>query len=190
VKIKPREQRVYSMSKDFVQILNSHAVKIGEAQVRWDDLCNAFPLLKDKPKPEGGEMRVMTSVHCECTITTHLWRIAPNQREIEIGVSKHCCWLCEEYLKFLSQAVPRTKFLVSGYQGKIHSRWHPPSWLTEPIRRMADLLSSEIAEILGKIIRTNRSDSYPRSPISGNGSPIPEDYDPMEGISDDMFYDY
>jgi OTT_1508-like deaminase len=160
------------MPKDFVRVLNDHAVRIGESQVRWEDLCDAFPSLKNRPKPEDGNMKVAASVHCECTIATHLWKnVLVRPKKFEIGVSKHCCWLCQKYLEFLVEPgdsfvlSPTSKFLVSGYQGKIHSGWHPPPWPTRLIGRMVGLLNSEIGEILESVIRTNRSDSFPRSPV-------------------------
>ena len=172
MKVKPCEQTIHQVPKDFVRILNNYAVEIGESQVQWENLCDTFPSLKERAKPEDGDMKVTASVHCECTIATHLWENAVvRPKPFEIGVSKRCCWLCQKYLEFLvepgdsSVLAPTSKFLVSGYQGKIHSGWHPPPWPTRPIGRMVGLLNSEIGEILGSIIRTNRSDSFPRSPV-------------------------
>lgn len=90
------------MPKDFVRVLNNRAVGMGESQVRWEDLRDAFPSLEDRAKPGDGDMKVTESVHCECTIATHSWKNAVvRPKAFGIGVSKRCWWLCQKYLEFL-----------------------------------------------------------------------------------------
>lgn len=82
---------------------------------------------------------------------------------VKIGLSKHCCWLCEKFIDAF-QALYKTekKFLVSGFQGKIHSGWLLPPGTPPSIRTsMEDLLESELDEIRAEIKAQRRSDSQP-----------------------------
>ncbi|KAI9770548.1 MAG: hypothetical protein M1840_003138 [Geoglossum simile] len=171
--VKPAKQSIHLMPKNFLKVLNDYAIRRGKPQVQWRELCHSFPSLNDRVEPGDGDMKVTTSIHCECTIATYLLdRAAGRPTAFEIGVSKRCCWLCEKYLQVLvepddsSILAPRSSFTVSGYQEKIHSGWHPPHWPQRAFSRMIGLVEGEIEEILGSLIRTNRSDSFPRSPIS------------------------
>ncbi|KAI9766957.1 MAG: hypothetical protein M1839_004665 [Geoglossum umbratile] len=171
--VKPAGQSIQLMPKNFLKVLNDYAIRRGKSRVQWKDLCHSFPSLNNRVEPGDGDMKVTTSIHCECTIATYLLnRAAGRPTAFEIGVSKHCCWLCEKYLSVLvepddsSILAPSSSFIVSGYQGKIHSGWHPPHWPPRAFNRMIGLVEGEIEEILGSITRTNRSDSFPRSPIS------------------------
>jgi OTT_1508-like deaminase len=171
MKIKAPGQRAHSMPKRFLEVVNNYAVSQGKPRVQWQDLCNAFPPLKDRPEPPEGDIKVTTSVHCECTIATYLLKKTLAQPKVcEIGISKRSCWLCQRYLEFLvepdSDLAPTqpSRFIVSGYQGKIHSGWQPPVGPEKAARRMVGLITHEMDEILEGMARTNRSDSFPRSP--------------------------
>src|SRR4051794_26147459 len=119
---------------NFLHIVNSYADTRDSRHIEWDELINAFPLLKDEIEPTGGEqMKVTASVHCECTIAVHMLRKflergntvhRTRPKFIEIGISKYSCWLCEKYIEFLVQSNNTlVRFIVAGYQGKIHSGW-------------------------------------------------------------------
>jgi OTT_1508-like deaminase len=125
-------------------------------------------VFKDKKEPIAGLKKVTISVHCECTIAIHMCQVflRTNQRTspkvFEIGISKHSCWLCQNYLEFLSAAW-RSRFIIAGYQGKIHSGWKPPPGGPPGVlSSMDELLRQETDEILESVKRKRRSDSYPR----------------------------
>ena len=102
-----------------------------------------FSHLKDESQDE---LTLTTSVHCELTLALH--SLSSTANPVKIGLSKHCCWLCERYIEAF-QALYKTekKFLVSGFQGKIHSGWLLPLGTPPSIRTsMEDLVESELDE--------------------------------------------
>ena len=150
-----------------MNIVNSYADSIEACHIGWEELIQAYPELKDWTEPTEGPMQITTSVHCECTIAVHMLRIFQriDQRTrptfVEIGISKHSCWLCQKYLEFLSAW--RLWFVIAGFQGKIHPGWRPPpSGPPNTLSRMVGLLRQEMDEILESVNRKRRSDSYPR----------------------------
>ncbi len=68
---------------------------------------------------------VTTSDHCELTLALNAIKSGLTLAPIKIGVSKRICWLCEQYLDFLSES-KGARILISEYQGKIHSGWRVP----------------------------------------------------------------
>jgi hypothetical protein len=159
------------MPKNFLHIVNSYAVSRGERPIDWGYLTDAFPLLRNR-EAQDGEMTVTTSVHCECTIAAHIWQnFQKHSKVFEIGTSKRSCWLCEKYLEFLIQSdsdstpTSSTRFIVSGYQGKVHSGWKPPNGPTKALRSIIGLLRHEMDEILESVARKRQSDSFPRESL-------------------------
>jgi hypothetical protein len=161
------------MPMNFLHIVNSYADIRDSRHIEWEELINAFPLLKDEMKPPTeGETKVTTSVHCECTIAVHMLRKFLERQNtvhrtrpkfIGIGISKYSCWLCEKYIEFLVQSNAFVRFTVAGYQGKIQSGWKPPSHGPPSARSsMTELLKHEMDEILDTVERKRRSDSFPR----------------------------
>jgi hypothetical protein len=150
------------MPNNFVRIVNSYADSIEARHTNWKELIHAYPGLKDGTEPTEGEIGIKTSVHCECTVAVHMLQmICPvDQRAVEIGISKHSCWLCQKYLEFLSAW--NFKFIIGGYQGKIHAGWKPPpDGPDDAHRSMIGLLKEEMDEILANAKPRRRSDSFP-----------------------------
>jgi OTT_1508-like deaminase len=157
---------MHLMPRNFLEIINNYAASNGKPTIEWGDICNSFPSLSTEV-PQKGDMKVTTSVHCECTVASYLLENIPAQSIFEIGISKRSCWLCGRYLGFLAEPDGSTraaKFVVSGFQGKIHAGWRPPASPVEVVGRMIGLIAHEMDEILGNIQQTNRSDSFPGSP--------------------------
>ena len=120
------------MPKIFLNIVNRYAQCRDENDISWEDLTETFPLLTNKTEPPDGNVPVTSSVHCECTISIKMLEGFQDQnlhrRSVKIGVSKQTCWLCQRYLEFLERNLnPEVKFIVSGFQGKIHAGWKPPA---------------------------------------------------------------
>ena len=82
---------------------------------------------------------------------------------IEIGVSKACCWLCERYLQFLAVGKD-TQFIVGKNQVKVHSGWSilrgTPHSVEIDVRR---LVGRKILETRESVIQRCKSDSYPET---------------------------
>lgn len=148
---------------NFLDAVNSYAAREeNHVVIKWDDLINAFPILRDEKKP-AGEVKVTTSVHCECTVAVHMLRKLrerPLNRPVEIGIYKYSCWLCGKYLKYLSRG-SLVQFVVSGFQGKIQPGWMPPSSPPSARNSMAELVEREVNEIIETTERKRRSDSFP-----------------------------
>jgi len=109
----------------------------------------------------------------------------PGPKFVEIGISKHSCWLCEKYLEFLMQSsgFDKLRLVVTGYQGKIHSGWMaPPNGPINALCSMACLIRGELDEISENVEREIRSDSFPRD-SSG------DDEEPKMGAKSENIWD-
>ena len=158
------------MPKNFLDIINSYADFTQSSRMTWDQLIQVYPSLEGTTKPTEGKTKVISSVHCECTIAIHmggkLWKHeGPGPKFVEIGVSKLSCWLCEKYMEFLMQSsgFNGLKLVVTGYQDKIHAGWMPPP--NGPINALcsiANLVRGELDEVSANVERELRSDSFPR----------------------------
>lgn len=111
---------------------------------------------------------ITTSVHCELTILVYMMTSSVNF--IKIGVSKHCCWLCEQYMNaFQELNKNQRRTIVSGFQGKIHSGWLLPPGTPLTIQLgVQEVLEKEVNEIRAKIRAKRRSDSFPAEDVSTN----------------------
>jgi len=88
-----------------------------------------------------------------------------HHRSVKIGISKQACWLCQWYLEFLERnSNPAVKFIVSGFQGKIHAGWKPPAGPSSALGDIVRLVKQETDEILRSVQKRRRSDSFPIQP--------------------------
>lgn len=120
--------------------------------------ASMFPDLANEPQRE---IAITTSVHCELTLLLH--SMANTAHFVKIGVSKHCCWLCEKYIEFFQNLYKQEKkVLVAGFQGKIHSGWLlPPGTPTAVEDSIQKLLKEEMNEIRAEVEARRRGDSWP-----------------------------
>lgn len=106
------------------------------------------------------ELRTLTtSVDCESTSVLHSMEnpVYP----VPLGLSKHCCWLCEKFIKaFQALHKPEKKFFVSdGFQGKIHSGWSlPPNTPAEVQTSIEELFENKLDEIREELEGRRHSD--------------------------------
>ena len=108
-----------------------------------------------------GNATVTTSCHCELTLALRAIESEYTMTPIKIGVSKGVCWLCKQYLEFLSHN-QKVRLLVSQYQGKIHAGWRIPKNTPEPVKKKVHLLvHDEVTEIRESIVNRRKSDSFP-----------------------------
>ena len=147
-----------------MEIVNSFADSQRFRRIEWDELLRCWPQTKDD-MPTEGRKQVTASVHYECTIALHMLQTFQGidetyrPKSVEIGISKHCCWLCEKYLDLLSRWVS-LRFIVAGYQGKIHSGWKPPSnGPADVLEGMTKIIRKEMNEILKGMLGRHQSDS-------------------------------
>lgn len=109
------------------------------------------------------ERTITTSVHCELTLLLN----STTSNCVKIGISKHCCWLCEKYIEaFRDKHKNEKKILVSGFQGKIHTGWlFPPRTPSDIRNNMEQLLEDGINEIRARVQGQRRSDSWPAEEV-------------------------
>lgn len=107
---------------------------------------------------------ITISQHCKISIALGILAgFSMSEPFIEIGISKHSCWLCEVFLRCL-ESKSGHKFVVTGYQGKVHAGWHYPIKVGEDIRNLLlKILLKELGELRGMADPRQRSDSFPVS---------------------------
>jgi hypothetical protein len=148
---------VVQVPKNVADILNGNAKKWDRDEINFENLSEKLrqQLYKD------GSDKVTVSSHCELIIASHVRRTRKKSGEVELGVSKHCCWLCQNYFESLRRR-ERLHILVSGNHGKIHAGWDmPPDTPSTVAVDMRDLIESEIHEFRESVIARRRSDSFP-----------------------------
>lgn len=125
-----------------------------------DEFQRAFP---DSTLPTEPKM-VTTSQHCEVTIALGARaRSSPFDPPIEVGISKHSCWLCQVLFRCLESELGH-KFGMTGNQGKVHAGWHYPveaGYAT--MNALLKILHKELGELRGIANPRKRSDSFPVS---------------------------
>lgn len=140
-----------------MQIMNAYCKS--EKETDKGKFFYRFSHLHDDDPQE--ELTLTTSVHCELTLILH--SMANPVYPVTIGLSKHCCWLCEKFIEaFQARHKAEKKFFVSGFQGKIHPGWLLPPGTPPAIRTgMEELLADELDEIRAEIEAQRGSDSWP-----------------------------
>ena len=157
-------------------LLNEDAKKQDEEYVTDEDVKTKYPELT---VATTNNATVTTSDHCELTLALNAIKSGPTLAPIKIGVSKRICWLCKQYLDFLSES-KGVRILISEYQGKIHSGWRVPARSPEDVKMiMHNLVRREITEIREQIIGRKKSDSFP-----------PEDLEPIAEEDPDIVSKY
>lgn len=179
--VTPPINQTIKIPKSVCTLLNEDAEKQDEEHVTDEDIKTKYP---DIIVGTTDNVTITTSDHCELTLALNAIKPGLTLAPIKIGVSKRICWLCEQYLDFLSES-KGVKILTSEYQGKIHSGWRVPRCTPEDVKmKMHTLVHEEIAEIRGRIINRKKSDSFPPEdrPVA-----IGEDSDMVEGILELQF---
>lgn len=111
-------------------------------ETRFPDIC----------AESAGNARVTTSCHCKLILALRAIESGNTATTINIGVSKSTCWLCEQYLEFLSHN-QNVRLLVSQCHGKIHAGWQIPKNTPEAVKKKVHLLvHEEVTEIHKSII--------------------------------------
>ena len=154
----PPAQKTVQIPKSICTLLNEDATKTDQEHVTERDVETKFP---QSCTETTGNATVTTSCHCELTLALRGIESECTITPIKIGVSKRICWLCEQYLDFLSHN-QRVRLLVSQYQSKIHAGWRIPENTPEAVKKKVHLLvHEEVTEIRESIISRRKSDSFP-----------------------------
>ena len=146
--IKPPQPKVVEVTGDVLKILNDHAKKMGHENVEAVGPSQRFKY----PVQENARFQKVTvSSHCELTLASHFYeRMTCSKNLMEIGISKGCCWLCEQYLSTLSRQDKRMVVEVSKYQREIHPGWgmpeKTPSSVAETMLQIIDRQLFDIRE--------------------------------------------
>ena len=107
-------------------------------------------------------INIKASVHCELTVAMHKMKGSGNNSSpIEIGVSKHCCYMCGTFIRKTNESCEQ-KLLVSGLQGKTQAGWRfPPETPLDLQKAIMDLMRKEVDELRCFAESKRRSDSFP-----------------------------
>ena len=164
------------IEKTSVEIVNQwgrHRNQDREPVLTEMELRTQFPSL---PQPLSQRNTVTRSVHCECTLVINVVNYLVQQRKsfhmnLEVGVSKPLCNLCQVFLGLVRKYYPNITIMVSTHHGKNVAGWRlPPLTPLEISRGVEDHVNSYIGEIRCKALRERRLDSEPRVP----GTPFGE----------------
>lgn len=140
-----------------LQVTNHHKTS-KDPEISIESFKRTYPSAILHPDP----INVTASVHCELTVAMHRIKSSvENSAPIEIGVSKHSCYLCGKLIRKINKHF-RMKFVVSGLQGKTHAGWRFP--LETPLdlqRAIMKALNKEIVELRHFAYSKRRSDSFP-----------------------------
>lgn len=122
--IRPTQPRLVEVTRNAVEILNDYAEKDGYKKINTAAFTRAF----QQPVQENGKRQeIKVSSHCELTLALHFYeKMSRSKNFVEIGLSKGCCWLCEQFLDALSRQEKNVVIKVSRNQGKIHAGWGMP----------------------------------------------------------------
>lgn len=123
----PKPEKVW---RSAFKSMNVYCQKGNETDFK--KFSSSFPKLDSMPQDER---TLTTSVHCELTLL--LYSITSSVYCVKIGISKHCCWLCEKYIEAFQALykkrkrnsewqVFRERFTQDGrYRPKAHLRSRP-----------------------------------------------------------------
>ena len=122
--IRPTQPKIVEVTGDVSKILNDHAQKMGHENIEAVGPLQRFQYpVQENARPQ----KVTVSSHCELTLASYFYeRMTRSKHFMEIGISKGCCWLCEQYLDTLSRQDKRMVVEVSKYQRNIHPGWGIP----------------------------------------------------------------
>lgn len=153
----PPAQQIVQIPKSICSLLNEDATKTEQEHVTEKDFKTKFP---DICAESAGNARVTTSCHCELILALRAIESGNTAIPIKIGVSKSTCWLCEQYLEFLSHN-QNVRLLVSQSHGKFHAGWQIPKNTPEAVKRKVHLLvHEEVRKIRKSIIYRREYASY------------------------------
>ena len=144
--------------------MNSYVTE-ADVIITKDEFQRAFP---DPTLPTEPKM-VTTSHHCEVTIALGARaRSSPFDLPIEVGISKHSCWLCQVLFRCLKSELGQ-KFGITGNQGKVHAGWYYPveaGYATG--NALLKILHKELGDLREIANPRKRSDSFPVSSPEGS----------------------
>lgn len=140
-----------------LQVLNHHRTP-EDPEISIEGFRVAYPSAPLHPEP----INITASVHCELTVAMHRIKISGNNlSSIEIGVSKHCCYMCGTFIRIINES-SKQQLLVSGLQGKAHAGWRfPPETPLDLQRAVMNLVRKEVDELRYFAHSKRRSDSFP-----------------------------
>jgi hypothetical protein len=158
--IRPTQPRLVEVTANVVQILNDHAEKTGYEEINAADFMERF----QQPVHESGRpQKITVSSHSELTLALHLYETMTRSKHfMGMGVSKGCCWLCEQFLDTLSRQKKQVVVEVSHNQGKIHAGWDMPDKTPSSVaEKMLQIIDQELCDIRATVIARRKSDSFP-----------------------------
>lgn len=172
IEIKPSQPRVVQISESTLKILNDNArvhdlddIDAVEYKKRFSQPVQE----NDKPQP------ITVSSHCELTLALHFYeKMTGKQHSMEMGVSKGCCWMCENFLDTIAQPKRERRLVVavSHNQGKVHAGWGMPDKTPSDVaEKMIDNVTTSLLKLQQDVIDRRVSDSHPAgsSPLGPSG---------------------
>lgn len=105
---------------------------------------------------ESGRRAEENNVHCECALAVEMRKFT--SEVLQIGVSKHCCWPCAQFLKEYAQETKR--FCLTASNGKTYHSWTFPLEISHNIyQKLMDAAKKELLSFLNIMNRRRLSDS-------------------------------
>lgn len=147
--VKPPAQQTVQIPKSICALLNEDALKKDQEDVTAEDVNAKFSGIGSETTENT---TVTMSCHCELTLALRAFESECTSTPIKIGVSNRICWLCEQYLDFLSPS-QNVRILISEYQGIIHTGWRIPERTPVDVKtKMHILVDEEVTEIRESIM--------------------------------------
>lgn len=139
-----------------LHLLNQNGARTELDQVALKDFIKQFPEFDNEVE---GTANVTVSCHCELTVALYVAKFSPPN--LEIGVSKGLCFLCEKFMEFFTSET-KIRIFVSQFQGKMRGGWMLPPQASDSVKKnMHEVVNHEINDLRESIIRRRRSDSFP-----------------------------
>lgn len=171
LEIRPSQPRGVEFTGSVVQILNDHANKHGYEEITVAEFMTNFEVPVEECANEGTQ-KLKVSSHCELTLALHFYEtMTSNKRFMEMGVSKGCCWLCEQFLEILAMEDKKMVVEGSNNQGKLHAGWGMPAkTLSHVSKKILEIIDHELCDIRVAVIGRRKSDLFPAT--SDRGEPL------------------
>lgn len=158
----PQAQSITNISNDVVATLNRYGASCGLDPVTGSNLKAVYTNAFTGENAKTPVQRVTHSVHAECTVAMHALGMGKDWTYVEIGVSKGCCWLCQQFLAQLRRS--KVNFLVSRFHGKLQAGWTFPPTVGDLDRVLVEgVVGHALQEIVERVLNRRRSDSFPHS---------------------------
>ncbi|KAF8421163.1 hypothetical protein EV426DRAFT_609457 [Tirmania nivea] len=144
------------MSGSAQELLNRKSIYLHNLGTTGEQIQAAYPAVQGQLL--NARASVTHCTHAEMNVLQMLLSISPQPKEIKIGVSKRCCFLCTEFFRIVEEEY-RVKILFSGHHNKVYAGWR--CFEDKLLPRIKQVVDEKLEIHLDKIHRFPRFDSEP-----------------------------